>query len=126
MAVDMDEVVDIPWDDLPVFTGEEDIDGDQDYVYALLEKADKRAKKCKIKIGYSGVTDKRVSNLRAGNPRELGILKQFPVRNGRAAERAAHQVAEGKYERIHGEWFSVPKNQLEDFLADIQRAVQGY
>lgn len=114
----------IPWDIIEA--GDEDIDGGQGFVYVLLEEPDEREEVYRIKVGRSGDVGKRLSDLQTGNSRELRIWKKFPVLDAQAAERAAHQAAESKYERISGEWFRVPKNQWQKFEADIKRAVQGY
>ena len=102
--------------------------GKRDCVYILQEESDKRAKTCRIKVGRSGKTriNKRIRDLQAGNSRKLQLLKQFPARNGREAEKVAHEVARCKYKWILGEWYNISKNDYAIFQADIEQAVYGH
>ena len=120
---------DIHWDRLEPYTGDDDdTDGGQGFVYVLLEEPDEGADMWRVKVGRSGDVDKRVRDLQTGNPRELRKVEKFPVQNMPGAEKAAHQVAGSKYEPIdtHREWFNVHKKKIDKFVADIEKAVEGY
>ena len=117
----------IHWDLLEPYTGDDDdTDGGQGFVYVLLEEPDERADMYRVKVGRSGDVGRRVRDLRAGNSRELRKVEKFPVFNMPAAEKVAHQVAGSKYEPIDREWFKVHKKKIGKFVADIEKAVQGY
>ena len=116
----------INWEDLLVYTGEDDTDGGQPSVYIIMEEPDdRRPKTYRCKIGRSTDPKRRCQNLQTGNSRDLRVAKEFQVRNASTAEKAAHAVARDQYEWKSGEWFEVNQSQFKNFIADIGRAVSG-
>lgn len=115
----------VRWEDFPVYNEEEDIDGGCK-VYIFLEEPDPRAKTWRLKVGKSGSVKKRRQDLQSGNSRTLRNVREFDAHNAEAAEKAAHKVAERKYERISGEWFRIKKDEFSNFIEDIKQAVSHY
>lgn len=116
----------IQWEDLPIYNEGDDTDGGEPEIYVAMENPDPGAESYNCKVGRSTNVDKRRDDLQTGNPRELRIAGKYPVSDAVGAERAAHEALEENYDRIHGEWFQVPKNKYKTFLRDIQEAVYGY
>ena len=96
------------------------------YVYLITEKNNSKKNK-PVKIGYSNDPDKRLATLQTGNPRELIVAVAIAFDTelmAREAERALHELAERKYRRLVGEWFSI-KGSWPRFISDGLKMFDG-
>jgi hypothetical protein len=75
-----------------------------------------------VKIGEARDVNKRLMQLRPGNPRRLYIHRAFWFRNKQYAqfvECQAHHVAPDRgYERLQSEWFACTPKQAHDVILD--------
>lgn len=73
-----------------------------------------------IKIGKARDVQRRVDEIKAGNPYELRVLAVMP--GGRAEERELHERF--AHLRLRGEWFR-PAAELRDFVKQVRESQSG-
>lgn len=90
---------------------------DNGYVYLLAEMGDK----LRYKIGITkNDVDKRVKQLRTGNPDDIIILNTYKSSNYKKIERMLH--TRFKPERTHLEWFTMTDEQVLSFTSEAKKA----
>ena len=82
------------------------------------------------KIGSTNDPQKRISDLRTGNPRNLNYIAQYYVKDKIAAERNAQEKLKNYLVQDNPEggkeWYKVLANQLESFKQGFKTAVDQY
>ena len=77
------------------------------YVYFVQKKDSPNSP---IKVGYTTNLKRRLRSLQTGNPHKLDVKAAIvcPTKiDAIKLERSIHWIAQGKFERLEGEWFMV-------------------
>ena len=81
-----------------------------DYIYLIESYSEHETI---YKIGFSKDPDKRIKELKTGNPSKLSILYRFPTTHKRKIETSLHNLYSHK--RKDGEWFDLNSVDVDKF-----------
>lgn len=77
------------------------------------------------KIGYTRRTvEDRLKEFKTGNCNDLKIISQFESKWGTKIEASLHRKF--KWKKIGGEWFSLDKEEADNFLYECQKLDEIY
>lgn len=73
-----------------------------------------------FKVGYTTTTPLgRLRHLQTGNGQKLDLLAAFTCEEPEKVEKALHRLLEARYQRMQGEWFALPREQMLDVLMHL-------
>jgi hypothetical protein len=81
-----------------------------DYIYLIESYSEHETV---YKIGFSKHPEKRLKEIKTGNPNELSILYKFNTKHNRKIETSLKRFYEHKC--IDGEWFKLDNDDVEKF-----------
>jgi len=76
------------------------------------------------KIGFSKHTEKRLEQLKTGNPNKITIIENFCTKHGRKVETAFHNLYSHK--RLEGEWFTLDLVDIVDFIKNCEKIEENF
>jgi hypothetical protein len=73
-----------------------------------------------FKVGHTtGAPQARLRQLQTGNGQQLDLLTAFTCDDPENVEKALHRFLEAKTQRMKGEWFALPREQMLDLLMHL-------
>ncbi len=73
-----------------------------------------------FKVGYTTTTPlDRLRQLQTGNGQKLDLLAAFTCKEPEKVEKALHRLLEARTQRMQGEWFALPREQMLDVLMHL-------
>src|SRR5262249_38624309 len=77
-----------------------------------------------FKVGYTTTTPlDRLRQLQTGNGLKLDLLAAFTCEEPEKVEKALHRLLEAHTQRMKGEWFALPREQMLDVLMHLYAGI---
>jgi len=96
------------------------------YIYLIESYNSTGGVELEYKIGYTRNKDinKRLSQLKTGNPNQLKIVKKFESEHGQKVETSLHNIFSHK--KIDGEWFRLNNEDVNNFIEICEKLESNY